>query len=65
MIYTDTDSGMRRMEITSKQLDHHEIAAGLFDKFGMGQTIKQIANLKDLQIKMIKLFGAEYEKYYF
>jgi hypothetical protein len=29
------------------------------------QETKQIANLKDLQIKMIKLLGAEYEKYYF
>jgi len=25
----------------------------------------QIANLKDLQIKVIKFLGAEYEKYYF
>jgi len=29
------------------------------------QEIKQIANLKDLQIKVIKLLGEEYEKYYF
>jgi len=29
------------------------------------QETKQIANLKDLQIKVIKLLGAEYEKYYF
>jgi len=29
------------------------------------QETKQIANLKDLQIKVIKLLGEEYEKYYF
>ncbi|BBJ27594.1 transposase (plasmid) [Athalassotoga saccharophila] len=30
-----------------------------------GQTTTQIANLKDLQIKVIRLLGVEYEKYYF
>jgi len=29
------------------------------------QTTKRITNLKYLQIKVIKLLGAEYEKYYF
>ncbi len=29
------------------------------------QRVKQIANLKDLQIKVIRLLGVEYEKYYF
>jgi hypothetical protein len=32
---------------------------------GYFRTSKQIANLKDLQIKVIRLLGAEYEKYYF
>ena len=30
-----------------------------------GQITMQIANLKDLQIKVIRLLGVEYEKYYF
>ncbi len=29
------------------------------------QRVKQIVNLKDLQIKVIRLLGVEYEKYYF
>ncbi len=27
------------MEITTKQLDHHELVAGTFDKFEMGEVI--------------------------
>jgi transposase len=41
MIYTDTDSGGRKMEITTKQLDHHGLVAGTFDKFGMGEVIEK------------------------
>jgi len=41
MIYTDTDSGGRRMEITTKQLDQHGLVVGTFDKFGMGEVIEK------------------------
>ncbi len=42
MIYVKDNSGGRKIEITTKQLDHnHELVAGTFDKFEMGEVIEK------------------------
>ena len=55
----ERDSGGRKIEIMTKQLDHHELVAGTFDKFEkwkIRRTLKETGQTFPNQLKNLPFF---------